>query len=65
MWNEMRRVAENSTALYFKRFYPDGRVRPVRLPSTKFMRDHIDRAAASQAQLDTPEAGLAGAACAP
>lgn len=33
---EARRLTADKETLYFKRFYPDGRVRPVRLPRTRF-----------------------------
>jgi hemolysin-activating ACP:hemolysin acyltransferase len=36
MVEEMRRVSAGKAALYYKRFYPDGRVRPIRLPLTEF-----------------------------
>ncbi len=33
---EARHLTADKEAFYFKRFYPDGRVRPVRLPRTRF-----------------------------
>lgn len=52
-----RAIIENNKVrmLYFKRYYPDGRIRPIRLPATDFMRSHVDRAAARLAA--TPPEG--------
>lgn len=36
MLEEARRVTVGKVALFYKRFYPDGRIRPVRLPRTCF-----------------------------
>ena len=35
---EARRISGACEALYYKRFYPDGRIRPIRLPRTRFHR---------------------------
>ncbi len=41
---EMRRRFAGKTALYFKRFYRDGRSRPMRLPVNAFVGRHLERA---------------------
>jgi len=41
-----RRIIEGKRTLYFKRHYPDGRTRPVRLAATDFVTSHLMRAAA-------------------
>lgn len=42
--NAMRQVAKDKDTAYFKRYYPDGKVRPVRLPVNEFVAGHIDNA---------------------
>ena len=41
-----RKVIEGKRTLYFKRHYPDGHTRPVRLPATDFVASHLARALA-------------------
>ena len=41
-----RKIIEGKRTLYFKRHYPDGRTRPVRLAATDFVASHIARALA-------------------
>jgi tetratricopeptide (TPR) repeat protein len=50
-----RKVIEGKRTLYFKRHYPDGRTRPVRLPATNFVASHLARALAgdSNSTFDT------------
>jgi tetratricopeptide (TPR) repeat protein len=45
-----RTVIEGKRTLYFKRHYPDGRTRPVRLAATDFVTTHLARATARQRQ---------------
>jgi len=40
-----RKIIEGKRTLYFKRHYPDGRTRPVRLAATEFVTSHLTRAA--------------------
>ena len=42
----LRVIARDKKAAYFKRCYPDGRVRPMRLAANAFMSGHIARATA-------------------
>ena len=42
----MRRRFADKTAIYFKRFYRDGRSRPMRLPVNAFVVRHLERAIA-------------------
>jgi hypothetical protein len=37
----MRKVIEGKRTLYFKRHYPDGRTRRMRLAATDFVASHI------------------------
>jgi hemolysin-activating ACP:hemolysin acyltransferase len=41
----VRRVIQSKDAVYYKRFYSDGRTRPVRLPVTEFVALHVERKA--------------------
>jgi Flp pilus assembly protein TadD len=43
----MRRLFFDRRSLYFKRHYPDGRTRPMRLRVNKFVAGHLARASAS------------------
>lgn len=45
-----RTIIEGKRTLYFKRHYPDGRTRPVRLAATDFVTSHLARATARQRQ---------------
>jgi hypothetical protein len=40
-WDEMRKVGGAKEAVYYKRFYNDGRLRPVRLPVNEFVATHV------------------------
>jgi hemolysin-activating ACP:hemolysin acyltransferase len=42
--NGMREVAKDKDTAYFKRTYPDGRVRPVRLSVNEFVAGHLSTA---------------------
>jgi len=48
-----RTIIEGKRTLYFKRHYPDGRTRPVRLAATDFVTSHLARAAGRQRQPDS------------
>jgi hypothetical protein len=39
----MRKIFANKRVLYFKRHYPDGRTRPVRLTVNEFVAAHLAR----------------------
>lgn len=39
--NAMRELAKDKETAYFKRYYPDGRVRPVRLAINEFVAGHL------------------------
>lgn len=41
--NEIRRFGADRRLVYFKRFYPDGRMRPMRLEVTEFVGRHAGR----------------------
>jgi Flp pilus assembly protein TadD len=41
----MRKLFANKRTLYFKRHYPDGRTRPMRLGVNEFVADHLARSA--------------------
>jgi hypothetical protein len=41
-----RKVIEGKRVIYFKRHYPAGRMRPVRLAATDFIASHLVRASA-------------------
>ncbi|KQP09593.1 RTX toxin [Methylobacterium sp. Leaf93] len=43
--DEARKLISDKQTLYFKRHYPDGTTRPVRLTVNDFVGGHIDRAA--------------------
>jgi hemolysin-activating ACP:hemolysin acyltransferase len=53
-----RRLFRNKSALYYKRFYADGRVRPARLKVNAFVGAHLDRGEArsgsSPSEADPP-----------
>ena len=55
--NAGRKLFENRRTLYFKRHYPDGRVRPMRLAVTDFCASHLARAAVQPGN-STPAAVL-------
>lgn len=48
--DQMRQIGKGRQAYYFKRFYKDGRVRPVRLPVGSFVNEHLDRGFTEPAQ---------------
>lgn len=48
-----RKVIEGKRTLYFKRHYPDGRSRPVRLAATDFVASHLARALARDSDPDS------------
>ena len=41
--NEMRPIFQSHEAMYYKRYYDDGRVRPVCLPVNAFVQRHVKR----------------------
>jgi hypothetical protein len=43
----VRTLFDGKRAVYFKRYYPDGRMRPMRLAGNDFVAGHAARAAAS------------------
>jgi len=43
MDDEVRKIAKDKQAAYFKRHYKDGSIRPVRLNANDFVAAHIDR----------------------
>lgn len=49
MWNEARALVRDKRAVFFKRFYPDGRTRRTRLTITSAIEGHIGRAGAAAA----------------
>ena len=49
MVNAMREIGATRPTLYFKRHYPDGRTRVIRLATTDFVASHLARARSSAA----------------
>lgn len=43
MVDEARKLIQNRETMYFKRFYPNGTIRPVRLNVNDFVSSHIER----------------------
>lgn len=43
LWNACRKLSLDKKAGYYKRAYPDGSVRPVRLRITPLVQRHVDR----------------------
>ena len=41
--NEVRKLIKDKKTLYFKRYYRDGRVRPVRLNVNEFVASHVSK----------------------
>jgi hemolysin-activating ACP:hemolysin acyltransferase/Flp pilus assembly protein TadD len=57
MVDAQRKYYADKRVMYFRKHYPDGRVRPVRLPVTRFVSSHMARAAARRnSQANTVQA---------
>ena len=58
MLNAFRRLGLEKKALYYKRAYPDGSVRPSRTSNNDFVGRHLSRAGEVAAPVDAAESGL-------
>ena len=51
--DEVRKIIKDKQTVYFKRYYKDGRIRPIRLTVNDFVINHINRQASALAARST------------
>ncbi len=59
MLNEGRKRLDGKRLIFFKRFYPDGRRRPMRLSVTDFIDSHVRRSGARRNSTEHPSMAIA------